>query len=438
MGSLGNTLDPTNHDSPIGALMEPIQKYTDPLSWVTGGKWADLTSKDIPRWTNEALAPITQGLGKIDKAINPLRKIPIIDQIGDIAEAKPADTIGLVVGSIFSGGALDGALAGGGGAAGAGASAGGVGAADAGTAAAIGAGAADAGTAVGLGSGLLSGTAGTALGSGTLAATAGTTVGATGGLGAAAGAAGGLGATTVGFSGVGNGIGSSIGAGAGQAGTGFSGFLHGAAAYGDSGLTGTVGTSGGFTMPSAYGSALGDAPTGLYSGLLPGGGMTGTSSGALGGGMSGVVDGTGAIGYGTGAGSTMGGIFNSPALGTASKWISAAQKANSAGQLAGGMNGGGQTTIAQPTARSPVAGRGRANAMPIPTALPMMSNPATSMMTMPGANALPTSTSSYQNLLTNMMGNSMQNPMTGLGSSSNFTPGAGGPMNPGYLIPGMY
>jgi hypothetical protein len=89
MGVLGNTLDPTNHDSPIGALAEPIQKYTDPLSWVTGGKWADLTSKDMPRWTNEALSPITQGLGQIDKTINPLRKIPIFDRIGDVAEAKP-------------------------------------------------------------------------------------------------------------------------------------------------------------------------------------------------------------------------------------------------------------------------------------------------------------------------------------------------------------
>ncbi|MFM0555758.1 hypothetical protein P0D69_33000 [Paraburkholderia sediminicola] len=449
MGSLGNTLSPTNHDSPIGALMEPIDKVANPLSWVTGGKFAQFENETVPRWSNEALAPITQGLGRIDKSINPLRKIPLFDQIGNIAEAKPADTIGLVVGSIFSGGALDGALAGGGGA-GAGAGAAGVGAAgtaDAGTAAAIGAGAADAGTAAGLGSGLLADTAGTDLGAGTLAATMGTTAGATGSIGAAGGfgAAGAgalgtgastLGPTTVGVTGVGNGIGTSLGAGAGQVGTGTYGALNGAAAYGDSGLASTVGTSGGFTMPATYGSSLGEAPTGLYSGLLPGGGMTGTSSGALGGGMSGAVDGTGAVGYGSGAGSTMGGFFNSPALSTSSKWISAAQKANAVGNLAN-ANGGGQPAVAQHAMRSPSAGRGVRNTMPTPAPLPMMSNPSQSMMTMPGANGLPTSTSSYQNLLTNMLGNS-QNPMNGLGSGSNFMPGAGGSMNPSYIIPGMY
>ncbi len=54
---------------------------------------------------------------------------------------------------------------------------------------------------------------------------------------------------------------------------------------------------------------------------------------------------------------------------------------------------------------------------------------------------LPTTTSTYQNLLTNMLTNEMQPPTAGLvgsGSTGSFIPGAGGMMNPGYLIPGMY
>ncbi|MEZ0602931.1 hypothetical protein ACAX43_12370 [Paraburkholderia sp. IW21] len=422
--------------------MEPVDKVLNPLSWVTGGKFAKWENEDIPRFANTALAPITQGLGKIDEAINPLRKIPLFDRIGKVAEAKPADTIGLVVGSIFSGGALDGALAGSGGAAGAGAGAAGVGAADAGTAAAVGAGAADVGTAAGLGSGLLAGTAGTDLGGGALAATMGTTAGATGSIGAAggfgAGAAGlGAGATSVGMTGVGNGIGASIGAGAGQAGTGFYGAMNGAAAYGDSGLLGSVGTGGAstFSMPTAYGSALGEAPTGLYSGLLPGGGMTGTSSGALGGGMSGMAYGEAPVGFGTGATTSMGGFANSPMLSNGLRAVNLGSKAYN---VANSMNQPQQQAPVI-TARAPRSGRGVANAMPSPAPLPMMSNPAASMVAMPsmGTAPLPTTTSSYQALLGNMLANS-QNPMANLGNGSNFMPGAGTSMNPAAIIPGMY
>ncbi|WP_175658288.1 hypothetical protein [Burkholderia vietnamiensis] len=73
--------------------------------------------------------------------------------------------------------------------------------------------------------------------------------------------------------------------------------------------------------------------------------------------------------------------------------------------------------------------------------LPSLASPSAQFMAMPGAGALPTTTSSYQNLLTNMLGNSMQPPTTGLvgaGLSPNFMPGAGGTMNPGYIIPSMY
>ncbi|GJH31448.1 hypothetical protein CBA19CS91_01845 [Paraburkholderia hospita] len=86
---------------------------------------------------------------------------------------------------------------------------------------------------------------------------------------------------------------------------GLTGFLDGPAAYGDSGLTGTVSANGsglGSAMGGDLGGALGDAPSGLFSGLLPGGGMTGTSSGALGGGLSGETAGLSGIG-----GASMGG-----------------------------------------------------------------------------------------------------------------------------------
>lgn len=96
--------------------------------------------------------------------------------------------------------------------------------------------------------------------------------------------------------------GSSSGGGA----SGLTGLFSGPAAYGDSGMTGVVGTSGsglGSAMGGDMGGALGSAPTGLFSGLLPGGGMTGTSSGALGGGLSGSVAGASSLG-----GASMGGL----------------------------------------------------------------------------------------------------------------------------------
>lgn len=120
---LGDTLSSDNHDSPIGKLAKPIQKWTDPLSWITGGKWADWTSTDLPRMTNQVLAPVAQFNGKIDKKINPLRRIGAVDNVMDTVEAKPGDAIGLAIGSYFAAPAL-GAAAGGGGAGGAGTAAG--------------------------------------------------------------------------------------------------------------------------------------------------------------------------------------------------------------------------------------------------------------------------------------------------------------------------
>jgi hypothetical protein len=283
-GMVGNTLSAGNQDSPIGAIAEPIQKWTDPLSWISGGKWADITSKDLPKATNQALQPIAQPINQFDQAVNPLRKIGLINNIANTAYAKPGDAIGLAIGSIATGGALDGALAGaGGGGAGA---AGAAGAADAGLGAglaadgagslAIGAPAASVGAADGLG------TAGTFLGSGSGA-----------GLG-------------TGFGTTASATGSGITGGTG----GFTGFMGGPAAFGDAGLTGGVSAGGSGlsgAMAGDLGGSLGAAPTGLFSGMLPGGGMTGTASGALGGGLSGGVAGTSSVG-----GAGMGGLLNNP------------------------------------------------------------------------------------------------------------------------------
>lgn len=108
------------------------------------------------------------------------------------------------------------------------------------------------------------------------------------------------------------GIGSAGGLGGSSSGggaSGLTGLFSGPAAYGDSGMTGVVGTGSsglGSAMSGDMGGALGSAPTGLFSGLLPGGGMSATSSGALGGGLSGDVAGASSLG-----GASMGGLDTS-------------------------------------------------------------------------------------------------------------------------------
>lgn len=81
-------------------------------------------------------------------------------------------------------------------------------------------------------------------------------------------------------------------------------------------MTGGVTANGsglGTAMSGNLGDAFGSAPTGMFSGLMPGGGMAGTQSGALGGGLSGAGNGAAPIG-----GATMGGVNPWPyALGTA-------------------------------------------------------------------------------------------------------------------------
>jgi hypothetical protein len=127
--------------------------------------------------------------------------------------------------------------------------------------------------------------------------------------------AGGYGAGAASGSGGFFGLGGSGASGGGA--SGLTGLFSGPAAVGDSGLTGTV-SAGGSGLGSAAGSdlggALGSSPTGLFSGLLPGGGMSGTASGALGGGISGDVAGSSSLG-----GATMGGFNTSGILNFAQK-----------------------------------------------------------------------------------------------------------------------
>src|ERR1041385_3574914 len=109
MSMLGDLLQSGNHDSILGAFGKKGQKWTDPLSWVTGGKWADWTSTDIPRASNQVLSKVMQPFEKVDKTINPVRRyVPGVDKFSDVVADKPASAIGTVVGGIFAAPAIGG------------------------------------------------------------------------------------------------------------------------------------------------------------------------------------------------------------------------------------------------------------------------------------------------------------------------------------------
>jgi len=109
-----------DHSSIVGHLGKYGQKISDPLSWVTGGKWADLTSDVLPEKVNSGLSTVMQPFEKVDKTINPVRRIPIVNRIGDIVASKPGDAAAIAAGAFFGGSALmagaGGGAAGGGGA----------------------------------------------------------------------------------------------------------------------------------------------------------------------------------------------------------------------------------------------------------------------------------------------------------------------------------
>lgn len=110
------------------------QKLSDPLAWLLGDKYVDFVSKKVPEATNRIGSQIMKPFEKVDKAINPIRKIPIVNEFQDEVAKKPGDAIGTVIGAVAGGGALMGMGAGGagGGAASAGAGSGAGGAASGG------------------------------------------------------------------------------------------------------------------------------------------------------------------------------------------------------------------------------------------------------------------------------------------------------------------
>ncbi|WP_175221106.1 hypothetical protein [Achromobacter deleyi] len=181
MGLLDGLFDSGNHESILGAIGAPIQKWTDPMAWLPGGlgdKWVDLTSHKIPEMTNRVGSKIMTPFDRIDETINPVRQIPIVDRVGDVIRDKPGDAVGMALGGYFaapalagaagSGGAGAGGAAGTGGGTGAGLGGGGMGALGSGTFNTMGA------YATPMMQGLGTGTAGTGMGAaGTSAATLG-------------------------------------------------------------------------------------------------------------------------------------------------------------------------------------------------------------------------------------------------------------------------
>lgn len=114
-GLMGDSASGDNHKSPVGAIGGKLQKWTDPIAWIPGlgDKWVDLTSNKIPEMSNKALSKVIQPFEKIDKAINPVRQIPAVDNVGNWIANKPASAIGMAAGAIAGGGALASGMGGG-------------------------------------------------------------------------------------------------------------------------------------------------------------------------------------------------------------------------------------------------------------------------------------------------------------------------------------
>ena len=117
---MSNWLD---HSSIVGKIGGIGDKYLNPISWITGGKSTKLTSEVLPEKVNSGLSTVMKPFDKVDKTINPVRRIPIVNRAGDIIANKPGDALAIAAGAVFGGGALLGGGAGG--AAGGGAAAGG-------------------------------------------------------------------------------------------------------------------------------------------------------------------------------------------------------------------------------------------------------------------------------------------------------------------------
>lgn len=108
-----------NHTSQLGRMLGKVQEGTDILNLVGGHKWSSLVNEKLPDFVNSAGSHVMQPFEYVDKTVNPVRKIPIVDRIGNIVAAKPGDAGALAAGAYFGGSALMGSGGfGGGGAAG--------------------------------------------------------------------------------------------------------------------------------------------------------------------------------------------------------------------------------------------------------------------------------------------------------------------------------
>jgi hypothetical protein len=113
-----------SHSSILGHIGGYVDRALNPISWATHGKWTHLTSDVLPEKVNSGLSAVMRPFDKIDQTINPVRKIPIVNRLGNIVAAKPGDALAIAAGAVFGGAAALGGGAAGGGAGGAGAAGG--------------------------------------------------------------------------------------------------------------------------------------------------------------------------------------------------------------------------------------------------------------------------------------------------------------------------
>lgn len=102
------------HDDPFASsgIAKKLHKWTDPLVWIGGDKYANLTDNILPREVNRIGAQIIKPFDNFDRQINPLRKWKPVAQVSDWVRDKPGTAIGLVAGAIAGGGAIGSAMGG--------------------------------------------------------------------------------------------------------------------------------------------------------------------------------------------------------------------------------------------------------------------------------------------------------------------------------------
>jgi hypothetical protein len=140
--SIVNAARKDNHASPIAAVGSVGQRYTDPLYGLLGEGYIKLINDTLPGYVNKVLSPVAKAGAKLD----PLHYVGgTVGKGQEYGEEwitnKPGDTLAMVLGAIYGGGAALGGGGAGAGGGGAGAGAGGGGAAAGGTAGGAGGGA---------------------------------------------------------------------------------------------------------------------------------------------------------------------------------------------------------------------------------------------------------------------------------------------------------